>query len=96
LDMSRYWEASSEFWEKAPKAFTLEALSTAPAMAKLTERARKPKIAVFTEMKRADLARIAMRQLKDWLPDILITPPRTGALVVTSAGQNALAEADAA
>ena len=96
LDMSRYWEASNEFWEKAPKAFTLEALGAAPAMAKLTERARKPKIAAFAKMKRADLARVAVRQLKDWLPDVLITPPRPGALVVTSAGQGALAEADAA
>jgi len=96
LDMSRYWEASSEFWEKAPKAYTLEALSTAPAMAKLSERARKPKIAAFTKMKRADLARVALRQLKDWLPDVLITPPRSGALVVTSAGKKALAEAEAA
>lgn len=96
LDMSRYWEASSEFWEKAPKAFTLEALSMAPAMAKLTERARKPKIAAFAKMKRADLARVAVRQLKDWLPDVLITPPRAGGLVVTSAGQDALADADAA
>lgn len=96
LDMSRYWEASAEFWEKAPKAYTLEALSTAPAMAKLSERARKPKIAAFTKMKRADLARVALRQLRDWLPDVLITPPRSGGLVVTSAGQKALAEADAA
>ncbi|GAM98941.1 putative plasmid stabilization protein [alpha proteobacterium U9-1i] len=96
LDMGRHWEASSTFWEKAPKAYTLEALSTAPAMAKLSERARKPKIAAFTKMKRTDLARVALRQLKDWLPDVLITPPRAGALVVTSAGQKALAEADAA
>jgi ParB family chromosome partitioning protein len=96
LDMSRYWEASGEFWEKAPKAFTLDALCTAPAMAKLTEQARKPKIAAFAKMKRADLARVAVRQLKDWLPDVLITPPRSGALVKTSAGQEALAEADAA
>lgn len=96
LDMSRHWEASTEFWEKAPKPFTLEALSTAPAMVKLTERARKPKIAAFAKMKRADLARVAVRQLKDWLPDFLITPPRSGALVITSAGQEALAEADAA
>ncbi|MBP6688374.1 MAG: hypothetical protein KA153_00155, partial [Hyphomonadaceae bacterium] len=96
LDMSRYWEASSEFWEKAPKAFTLEALSTAPAMAKLSERARKPKIAAFAKMKRADLARVAVRQLKDWLPDVLITPPRPGALVVTSAGHKVLAASDAA
>jgi hypothetical protein len=96
LDMSRYWEASGEFWEKAPKAFTLEALSTAPAVAKLTERARKPKIAAFAKMKRADLARVAVRHLKDWLPDVLITAPRPGALVVTSAGHKALAEADAA
>jgi len=96
LDMSRHWEASTEFWEKAPKAFTLEALSTAPAMAKRTERARRPKIAAFAKMKRTDLARVAVRQLKDWLPDVLITPPRSGALVITSAGQEALAEADAA
>ena len=65
-------------------------------MVKLTERARKPKIAAFAKMKRADLARVAVRQLKDWLPDFLITPPRSGALVITSAGQEALAEADAA
>ena len=96
LDMSRYWEASSEFWEKAPKAFTLEALGAAPAMAKLSERARKPKIAAFAKMKRTELARIALRQLKEWLPDVLITPPRSGALVVTSAGQKALTEANAA
>jgi len=96
LDMRRHWEASTEFWEKAPKAFTLEALSAAPAMVKLTERARKPKIAAFAKMKRTDLARVAVRQLKDWLPDVLITPPRTGVLVITSAGQEALAEADAA
>jgi ParB family chromosome partitioning protein len=96
LDMSRYWEASGEFWKKAPKAFTLEALSAAPAMAKLTERARKPKIAAFAKMKRADLARVAVRQLEDWLPDVLITPPRAGALVVTSAGHEALAETESA
>jgi ParB family transcriptional regulator, chromosome partitioning protein len=95
LDIGRYWEASSEFWEKAPKAYTLEALSAAPAMAKLSERARKPKIAAFTKMKRTDLARVALRQLKDWLPDVLITPPSPGALVVTPAGRKA-AEADAA
>jgi hypothetical protein len=65
-------------------------------MAKLTERARKPKIAAFAKMKRADLARVAVRQLKGWLPDVLITPPRPGELVVTSAGHKALAEADAA
>ena len=93
LDISRYWEASTEFWEKVPKAYTLEALGAAPATAKLTERARKPKIAAFAKMKRADLARVAVRQLKDWLPDVLITPPRPGALVVTSAGHEALADA---
>jgi hypothetical protein len=36
------------------------------------------------------------RQLKDWLPDVLITPPRPGALIVTPAGHEAVAEADAA
>ncbi|MGD9979510.1 MAG: ParB/RepB/Spo0J family partition protein [Hyphomonadaceae bacterium] len=96
LDMSRYWEASAEFWEKAPKAYTVDAISAAPAMAKLSEKARKPKLAALTKMKRADLARVAQRQLKDWLPDILITPPRSGALVVTAEGQTALARADAA
>ncbi|MFN0024378.1 MAG: hypothetical protein ACKVS5_10825 [Parvularculaceae bacterium] len=96
LDMSRYWEASADFWEKAPKAFTLEALSAAPTMASLSEKARKPKLAALTKMKRADLARVAMRQLKGWLPDVLITPPQRGALTVTSAGQAAIAQADAA
>lgn len=96
LDMSRYWEASAEFWEKAPKAFTLEALSAAPAMASLSEKARKPKLAALAKMKRAELARVAMRQLKGWLPDVLIAPPQRGELAVTPAGHQALARADAA
>ncbi|MBY0564738.1 MAG: ParB N-terminal domain-containing protein [Hyphomonadaceae bacterium] len=96
LDMSRYWEASAEFWEKAPKAYTVEAISGTPAMAKLSEKARKPKLAALTKMKRADLARVAQRQLKGWLPDVLITSPRSGAFAVTSKGQAAIAHADAA
>jgi hypothetical protein len=96
LDISPYREASAEFWEKAPKAFTLEALSNAPAMASLSEKARKPKLAALAKMKRAELARVAMRQLKGWLPDVLITPPQRGELAVTSAGQQAVAHADAA
>lgn len=96
LDMSRFWEASAEFWEKAPKAFTLEALSAGPAMASLSEKARKPKLAALTKMKRTELARVAQRQLKNWLPDVLITPPRCGALAVRPAGQDALAQANAA
>ncbi|MBL8550911.1 MAG: ParB N-terminal domain-containing protein [Hyphomonadaceae bacterium] len=96
LDMSRYWEASTEFWEKAPKAYTVDAISAAPAMAKLSEKARKPKLAALTKMKRADLARVAQRQLKDWLPDVLITPPRSGVFAVTSTGHAAIVQADAA
>lgn len=96
LDMSRYWEASAEFWEKAPKAYTIEAISAVPAMAKLSEKARKPKLAALTKMKRADLARVAQRQLKDWLPDVLITPPRSDSFTVTPKGQAAVAHADAA
>ncbi|MBK8545734.1 MAG: ParB N-terminal domain-containing protein [Caulobacteraceae bacterium] len=96
LDMSRYWEASAEFWEKAPKAYTIEAISATPAMAKLSEKARKPKLAALTKMKRADLARVAQRQIKDWLPDVLITPPRSGAFTVTPSGQAAVAHTDAA
>ncbi|MDX2275668.1 MAG: hypothetical protein NW206_09490, partial [Hyphomonadaceae bacterium] len=85
-----------EFWEKAPKAYTVDAISAAPAMAKLSEKARKPKLAALTKMKRADLARVAQRQLKDWLPDVLITPPRSGVFAVTSTGRAAIAQADAA
>ena len=96
LDMSRYWEASAEFWEKAPKAYTIEAISATPAMAKLSEKARKPKLAALTKMKRADLARVAQRQIKDWLPDVLITPSRSGAFTVTPSGQAAVAHTDAA
>lgn len=96
LDMSRFWEASAEFWEKTPKAFTLEALSAGPTMASLSEKARKAKLAALTKMKRTELARVAQRQLKNWLPDVLITPPRSGALAITPAGQDALAQVNAA
>lgn len=96
LDISRYWQASVEFWEKAPKAFILDAIETAPALAQLSDATRKAKMKALAKMKRGELARVAHRQLEGWLPDCLITPPHQGAFAVTETGEAALDQANAA
>lgn len=96
LDMRGHWEPSIAFWEQAPKAFTLNALSKAAGMEALSDDGRRAKCAALARMKRADLARIAERDLKSWLPEALVTPPRRGGFVVTPAGEDALGQAEAA
>jgi ParB family transcriptional regulator, chromosome partitioning protein len=96
LDMRRHWEASVEFWEQAPKAYTIEALGASSATVPLSDAARRAKHAALAKMKRADLARVAQRDLEHWLPEALITPPRRGAFVVTPAGEAELEPAEAA
>lgn len=93
LDMTRHWEPTSDFWEAAPKALAIEALQTAPSVARLGEGERKGMIAAFGKMKKTELARTAAQALKDigWLPDLLITPAREGAFAVTAEGETALA-----
>jgi ParB family transcriptional regulator, chromosome partitioning protein len=92
LDMTKHWEASTEFWEAAPKAMAIEALITAPSVARLDEKERSGMIAAFGKMKKSDLARTASEALKGvgWLPDLLITPAREGAFAVTAGGKQAL------
>lgn len=92
LDMKRYWEASVDFWERAPKAFILDALADAPAVAALPDAARKARLTSLAKLKKAELARVAAKTLQatGWLPDELITPPRRGALAVTPQGEAAL------
>lgn len=96
LDMKVYWEASVEFWERAPKAFILDALASAPPIANLSEAARKAQVASLAKMKKAELARTAAKALQaaGWLPDELITPTRAGALAVTPQSGAALSDAE--
>ncbi len=96
LDMTHYWQASAEFWERTPKGYTIAALESAPALAKLSEAKRRAKLLAFAKMKKAELARNAARLLgPSWLPDILITPPAAGAFALTAAGRSALNHQDA-
>lgn len=96
LDMARHWKASEDFWLAAPKALAITALETAPSVASLGEEERRGMVAAFGKMKKSELARTAAQALKEtgWLPEILITPTREGALAVTEEGENALAEGD--
>ncbi len=98
LDMTRHWEADEDFWAAAPKALAIAALQAAPAIASLGEQERARKVAAFEKMKKAELARTASQTLKGagWLPELLITPPREGAFVVTAEGKRALAKTQAA
>ncbi len=100
LDMRRYWDADSDFWERAPKAFIIEALAGAAPIAEMSEAARKVRLAALAKLKKAELARMAAKTLQSsgWLPDELITPPRAGALALTPRGEAAAggAAADAA
>jgi hypothetical protein len=97
LDMTKHWEATLEFWQAAPKALAIEALESAPSVARLGDEERKGMLAAFGKMKKAELARTAAEALKDtgWLPDLLVTPTREGAFAVTGEGEAALAAAEA-
>lgn len=100
LDMTRYWQMEESFWLQAPKAFALEALAGAPKIARMGVKDREALLAQYAKKKKSELAQIACVELHgaNWLPDILITPPRAGAFAVTAAGEAALAAdtADAA
>lgn len=98
LDMTRWWKADVAFWTQVPKAVTLAVLATAPKLADMNVKDREAMLAGFGKMKKAELASAAVEALKDadWLPDLLITPTRSGAFAVTSAGEAALNGAAAA
>lgn len=92
LDMRRFWNSDLDFWTRAPKAFTLAALETAPAIAALPDAERRALLARHATLKRADLAGVALETLGDagWLPDLLVTPLAAGALALTEAAHAAL------
>ncbi|GAM97377.1 putative plasmid stabilization protein [alpha proteobacterium U9-1i] len=98
LDMSKRWKADVAFWTQVPKAVTLAALATASKLADMSEKDRDAMLMAFGKMKKAELASAAAEALKDsdWLPDLLITPPRAGAFVVTAESKAALNGAAAA
>ncbi|MBX3430005.1 MAG: ParB N-terminal domain-containing protein [Hyphomonadaceae bacterium] len=97
LDMKVYWEASVEFWERAPKTFIIDALAGAPPISEMSEAARKVRLTALAKMKKAELARTAAKALQSsgWLPDELITPPCAGSLAVTPQGKAVVANAEA-
>ncbi|MDX2277366.1 MAG: ParB/RepB/Spo0J family partition protein [Hyphomonadaceae bacterium] len=91
LDMTQTWKPDLAFWTQVPKAVTLAALATAPKLVEMSEKDRNAMLAAFGKMKKADLASAAAEVLSDadWLPDVLITPAREGALAVTAEGESA-------
>jgi hypothetical protein len=94
--MARHWEATVEFWENAPKAYALTALEASPALAELSAPSRKARLTAFGKMKKAELARTAVKILGPaWLPELLITPTTAGAYQITADGEAALPEAAA-
>jgi hypothetical protein len=94
--MTRHWEATVEFWEKAPKAYALTALEASPTLADLSAASRKARLTALSKMKKAELARTAVKILgPTWLPELLITPTSAGAYQITTDGEAALAEAAA-
>lgn len=97
LDMTRYWSADEAFWLQAPKTFALDALAATPKLARLGVKDREALLAQYAKKKKSELAVIAADALQNsgFLPELLITPYRAGAFVVTPAGENTLA-ADAA
>lgn len=91
LDMAQHWSADESFWAKAPKSYTLAALDAAPSITMLTAKKRAKLRAEFVKMKRPALAAEAAKRLQDagWLPELLITPARSGAFAVTPDGEAA-------
>jgi ParB family chromosome partitioning protein len=85
LDMSHYWEVSREFLERAPKAFVLDAVSTTPALQRLSDEDRTARLTALGKLKKSDLAQTALPLLRDalWLPEHLETPVWRGRLALT-------------
>lgn len=98
LDMSSYWEVSTEFLERAPKAFILDAVATTPALQRLSDADRAARLATLAKLKKADLAQMALPLLRDasWLPELLETPVWQGRLGVTDAAKRLIEASDAA
>lgn len=96
LDMRCYWQTSEDFWQRAPKAFILDALAGAAPIADLSEASRKVRLAALAKLTKTELAQMAAKALPGWLPDVLITPARPGSLTVTPDGEAALTQAHAA
>lgn len=92
LDMTRYWAPDLGFWSQVPKSLALTALEQAPSLSDMSEKEKSAMLAAFAKMKKADLAAVAAQELHaiGWLPDLLVTPPRAGAFVVTADGEATL------
>jgi ParB family chromosome partitioning protein len=88
LDMKNHWDVSEEFFATVPKAFTLDAMRSAPSIAALGPKAREKKLAGLGKMKKPELARAAAKALQKtgWLPELLITPDRAGTFALTDNG----------
>ena len=90
LDMRQHWQADLGFWSRLSKPVLMQAIETAPSLAKASPSRRETQLKAHAKLKRDDLAKLASRLLKNsgWLPDVLIAPAPAGALALTPEGES--------
>lgn len=81
LDMRQFWEADAAYWTRLPKADLLAALAEAPVSASRSEQTREGVIKAHAKLKKDELAAKVGQAFAGvgYLPNLLVTPGRSGA-----------------
>lgn len=81
LDMRQFWEADAAYWTRLPKADLLAALAEEPVSVSRSEQTREGVIKAYAKLKKDDLAAKVGQTFAGvgYLPNLLVTPGRSGA-----------------
>lgn len=93
IDMTNFWSAGLDYWVRLPKSALLSAIAEAPTVVSRTPRARDELLKACAKSKKTELAAKAAAVYEGvaYLPGILVTPMASGSLLITPAGEAAIA-----
>jgi len=95
LDMKSYWSADVAFLSSLSKSMLMDMLTSSAAAKRAKQ--REAFLRTHAKLKRDALAKAVARTMDTaWLPELLITPVASGDLLITGAGEAAIASIAAA